>query len=210
MAWPRSTPHRRCCHHRHQTEGNATHRSHSPDGSGTTRSLGACHHLRLPRVSSTLRRLTRQVQASKGGRNGGHFPTKHRNAASRGLADSLWARWHDRTRAAGSIDGRSGVTHRHSDSCRPVEPSTRKGREEEADSEKEKGRLVTGHYFLDDTTAQDIRDSGPRYRGSNPCLPANSKLLPHNGLYQPPASGFESPGEWVCKPFANHSPGSQS
>ncbi len=69
---------------------------------------------------------------------------------------------------------------------------------------------MTGHYFLDDTTAQDIRDSGPRYRGSNPCLPANSKLLPHNGLYQPPASGFESPGEWVCKPFANHSPGSQS
>src|ERR1700681_46983 len=58
MAWPRSTHHRRCCHHRHQTEGNATRRSYPTDGSGTTRSLGARHHLRLPRVSSTLRRLT--------------------------------------------------------------------------------------------------------------------------------------------------------
>ena len=59
MAWPRSTHHRRCCHHRHQTEGNATRRSHPTDGRGTTRSLGARHHPRLPRVSSTFRRLTR-------------------------------------------------------------------------------------------------------------------------------------------------------
>ncbi len=52
------THHRPCCHHRYQAEGYATRRPYPTDGSGTTRSLGAHRHLRLPRVSSTLRRLT--------------------------------------------------------------------------------------------------------------------------------------------------------
>ncbi len=98
---------------------------------------------RRPGISSD-----RCTQTGEQPENGGLLPTKRRNAASRGLADSLWARWHDRTRAAGSTDGRSGVTRWHSDSCRPVEPpTTRKGREEEADSEQEMGRLgvtITG------------------------------------------------------------------
>ena len=58
MAWPGSAHRRRCCRHRYQTEGNATRGSHSLDGSGTSCSLGARHHLRLPGVSSTIRRLT--------------------------------------------------------------------------------------------------------------------------------------------------------
>ena len=58
MAWARRTHHRRCRHHRHQTEGNATRRPHPADGGGAARSFGDRHHLRLPRVSSTLRGLT--------------------------------------------------------------------------------------------------------------------------------------------------------
>ena len=58
MAWPRSTHYHPCGHHGQQTQGNATRGSHPTDGSGTTRSLGARHHLGRPRVSRTLRRLT--------------------------------------------------------------------------------------------------------------------------------------------------------
>jgi hypothetical protein len=65
VAWLSSTYRRWCCRHRHQTEGNATRRSHPPDGSGATRSPGARHHFCLPRVSSTLRRLTRDRSSTK-------------------------------------------------------------------------------------------------------------------------------------------------
>ena len=54
--------------------------------------------------------------------------------------------------------------------------------------------------------------SGPRYRGSNPCLPANPKRLPRNALRRPPRSG---PGrargrllQAVCKPFPRNPGGS--
>jgi hypothetical protein len=75
----------------------------------------------LERVSFDVELTHDRFRRHKGGRNAGHLPTKRRNAASRSLADSFWARWHDRTRAASSTDGRSGVTRGHSDSCRPVE-----------------------------------------------------------------------------------------
>ena len=57
MACPRGAHYSRCCHHWHQTEGHATRRQHPPDGNGAFCPPGARHHLRLPRVSSTLRRV---------------------------------------------------------------------------------------------------------------------------------------------------------
>ena len=58
MACSRRYHHRYRCHHGDQTERNATRRSHPTDGHGATRPLGAGHHLCLPRISSTLRRVT--------------------------------------------------------------------------------------------------------------------------------------------------------
>ena len=47
--------------------------------------------------------------------------------------------------------------------------------------------------------------SEPRYRGSNPCLPAKLKPIPHSGLRRPPHFGAGGLGGRFCRPFANHS-----
>jgi hypothetical protein len=63
-ARPRGHHHRLRGCHRHQGEGHATRRAHPPDGHGTARSVGDRHRLRLPRVSSVLRRLSRHLTAA--------------------------------------------------------------------------------------------------------------------------------------------------
>jgi hypothetical protein len=49
------------------------------------------------------------------------------------------------------------------------------------------------------TVASVLFASGPRYRGSNPCLPAKSTPFQHNRLRRPPPSGIGSLRRRFCK-----------